>query len=416
MFKKSKRRIVIAVMSLLLLMWGGTLAMIYATSYAEISEQNLQMLRAHGEMYELARPQSDAAPKKPAPTPAPDHGGNPDFTDSSVFQMLNFYTVAMSYDGNVLETKNDPPTVYRNEELEALAGEIIAKGEESGKEKNLLYCTVDKGGYVLVTFVDNTIIDKNAYTLFRYTLIFGIIAIIVFFFFSLWIAERIVRPLEESYQRQKQFVSDAGHELKTPVSVIHANAELLSREVGENQWLANIQYENERMGLLVTQLLELARTENIRPPKEEIDFSRLTKGETLPFESVAFETGLTLNSNILPNITVEGNSAQLKQLVSILLDNAIRHSSGGDEVTLTLREKQRYAELSVTNRGEEIPPAQREQLFERFYRADNVRNGEDGHYGLGLAIAKAIVTAHKGEIRVSCHDGLVAFIVEIPTL
>lgn len=416
MFKKSKRNIVIAVMSLLLLMWGGTLAMIYATSYAEISEQNLQMLRAHGEMYELSRPQSDATPKKPAPTPAPEHGENPDFSDSSVFQMLNFYTVAISYDGNVLETKNDPPTVYHNEELETLAGEIIAEGEESGREKNLLYCTIDKGGYFLITFVDNTVVNKNSLTLFRHTLIFGIIAIIVFFFFSLWIAERIVRPLEESYQRQKQFVSDAGHELKTPVSVIHANAELLSREVGENQWLANIQYENERMSLLVTQLLELARTENTAPKKEPLDFSRLTWGETLPFESVAFEKGIALHSDILPNIMVEGNSSQLKQLVSIFLDNAIGHSSGGEEITLTLQRESGRAVLSVTNPGKEIPQNQREQLFERFYRTDDVRNGEDGHYGLGLAIAKAIVLSHRGQIRVSCHNGLVAFIAEIPTL
>ena len=164
-----------------------------------------------------------------------------------------------------------------------------------------------------------------------------------------------MRPLEVSYQKQKQFISDAGHELKTPVSIVGANAELLSREIGNNQWLANIQYENERMGLLVSQLLELARTENVVPKMEHIDFSYLVNGETLPFESIAFEKGIVLHSNITGGISVVGSGDQLKQLVSILLDNAIRHSSGGNEVCLNLTRKQGAAILSVVNKGEEIP-------------------------------------------------------------
>ena len=166
---------------------------------------------------------------------------------------------------------------------------------------------------------------------------------VLFFFLSVFLARKIVNPLEESYQKQKQFISDAGHELKTPVSVVSANAELLSREIGDNQWLQNIQYENERMGMLVGQLLDLARTENVTPQMEHIDFSRLVAGESLPFESVAFEKGLTLNTNITSNIGVIGNSTQLKQLVSILLDNAIRHSKDQGEVWLTLTKEHGFA-------------------------------------------------------------------------
>ena len=117
-------------------------------------------------------------------------------------------------------------------------------------------------------------------------------------FSARYLAGRIVSPLEESYKRQRQFISDAGHELKTPVSVMNANLELLSREIGENQWLSNLQYENERMSGLIAQLLDLARTENVSPPMEPADFSRLTLGETLPFESVAFENGLQLETEI----------------------------------------------------------------------------------------------------------------------
>lgn len=319
-----------------------------------------------------------------------------------------------SYDGEILEIKNEPPTVHSDDDLKELAQSIIKSNERYGTDDNLAFYKTDKGGYTLVTFMDNTVINESAMTLFRYTLIFGGVALILFFFLSVFLARKIVNPLEESYQKQKQFISDAGHELKTPVSVVSANAELLSREIGDNRWLQNIQYENERMGMLVGQLLDLARTENITPQMEHIDFSRLVAGEALPFESVAFEKGLVLNSNITNAIVVEGNSAQLKQIVSILLDNAIRHSKEHGEVWLNLTKEHGFAKLFVINKGDEIPVEQREQIFERFYRADTARNGEDKHYGLGLAIAKAIATSHKGHIEVGCFNGFVEFRVQIP--
>ena len=414
MFKKSRRKIVAAIMSILVLLWVGTLGVIYASSYFEMAKQNEQMLKAHAEMYVL--PQSFDGmlpPGKPMP------GGSPNILpgfdqQSPTFQLSTFYTVAVSYDGEVLEIKNEPPTIHTDDELEKLAQSIIKSNKSNGSQDNLAFYKTDKGGYTLVTFMDNTVINEGAMTLFRYTLIFGGVALVLFFFLSVFLARKIVHPLEESYQKQKQFISDAGHELKTPVSVVSANAELLSREIGDNQWLQNIQYENERMGMLVGQLLDLARTENVTPQMEHIDFSRLVAGEALPFESVAFEKGLALNSNITKGVTVEGNSTQLKQIVSILLDNAIRHSKEQGEVYLSLTQEHNVVKLSVINKGDEIPTEQREQIFERFYRVDTARNGEDKHYGLGLAIAKAIVTAHKGQIEVLCYNGLVEFQILLP--
>ena len=414
MFKKSRRKIVATIMSILVLLWVGTLGVIYVSSYLEMTKQNEQMLRAHAEMYSL--PQSmNNAPIRPMPTGG-EHGFKPGFTDSPMFQMSNFYTVAFSCDGDVLEIKNGPPTVHSDKDLIAIAQRILEEDEIKGTEKNLVFYKVDKGGYYLVTFMDNTVINESAMMLFRYTLIFGAIALVLFFFLSVYLARKIVQPLEESYEKQKQFISDAGHELKTPVSVVSANAELLSREIGENQWLSNIQYENERMGMLVGQLLDLARMENVVPQMEQIDLSRLIVGEVLPFESVAFEKGHVINTNITNDITVEGNSTQLKQIVSILLDNAIRHSVCGGEICLNLIREHGFAKLSVINKGAEIPIEQREQIFERFYRMDAARNGEDKHYGLGLSIAKAIASSHKGSIKVLCYDGLVEFVVFIPII
>lgn len=412
MFKKTRRKIVAAIMSILALLWVGTLGVIYSSSYFEMKRQNEQMLEAHAQMYSVPNSFSEMMP--PA-RPKPDgvHGFDP---QSPMFQLSTFYTVAVSYDGDIIEIKNEPPTVYSDDDLKNLAKDIIKGNKHFGTRDNLAFYKADKDGYTLVAFKDNTVINESAMTLFRYTLIFGGAALLLFFFLSVFLARKIVNPLEKSYKKQKQFVSDAGHELKTPVSVVSANAELLSREIGDNMWLKNIQYENERMGMLVGQLLELARTENVTPQMEHIDFSRLVAGEALPFESVAFEKGLNLNTNIANDISVVGNSTQLKQIISILLDNAIRHSSGDGEVWLTLEKEHGSAKLSVINKGDEIPEEHREQIFERFYRVDSARNGEDKHYGLGLAIAKAITTSHKGHIEVECFDGFVAFKVQIPTI
>lgn len=387
MFKKSRRKIVAAIMTILVLLWVGTLSVIYATSYFEITNKNKRMLKVHAEMYTLSG-SFDGIKQPRRRFSGASTGFDTGFAETPLFRLSTFYTVAVSYDGDILEIENEPPTVFTDADLENLARSIIKDGRDNGSKNNLTFYKTDKDGYTLVTFMDNTIVNENAMTLFRYTLLFGGVALVLFFFLSVFLSRKIVNPLEESYHKQKQFISDAGHELKTPVSVVSANAELLSREIGDNQWLQNIQYENERVGILVGQLLDLARTEDVIPKMEHIHFSRLVVGEALPFESVVFEKGLLLTSNISSNIEVEGNSAQLKQIVSILLDNAIRHSKGQGEVYLALTKEHGMAKLSVINKGDESPMEQREQIFERFYRVDTVRNSEDKHYGLGLPLQK----------------------------
>ena len=415
MFKQSRRKIVAAIMSILVVIWIGTLCAIYLFSYREVTEQNRQMLDEYLAQYRISLqiPQGMGnMPNFPGMPPNQD----PIFQDRPSFKLATFYSVAVSYEGEVLEIRNQDTGVYSDTELETLAMKLLEGKKSSGIKNNLLFSIVDKNGYVLIGFMDNTIMQEGMMTLFRYTMLIGAAVIVALYFVSRFLAKKIVEPLEESYEKQKQFISDAGHELKTPVSVVNANAELLSRELGENQWLANIQYENERMGKLISQLLELARTENVAPHMERLDFSHLVKGEVLPFESVAFEQQILLNTNIAEDVFVEGDSIQLKQLISILIDNAIRHGAGGEDIQVSLCTEKNMAKISVINAGEEIPPEQREKLFERFYRTDDVRNSKENHYGLGLAIAKAIVTAHKGKIEVFCYQGKVEFQVSLPIL
>ena len=418
MFKKSRIKIIVAVMASITAILFGTLAVIYGTSYAQMTADNLRMLRQYAHEYyidDTEKTDIPVADSNPAKTPEkPPVGDNPPPEDNHKFDVSTFYSVAIGNDGTIEKVDNESGTLYSDEKLTEYANEIIKKDSESGKIKNLAYLKTEKSGYTLVAFIDNAVMQGSMATLFRNTLIFGGISVIAVFAVSIFLSKRIVSPLEESFKKQKQFISDAGHELKTPISVISANAELLSRDLRDNQWLENIEYENERMESLVKQLLILAKTENLSPVTEEIDFSRLVSGELLPFESVAYEQGVSLHADIANDIHIEGDSARLKQLVSILTDNALKHSENGKDICVCLKNEHGKAKLSVINDGREIPQKERERIFERFYRVDKARS-DDKHFGLGLAIAKAIVDSHSGKITVHCENGKIIFTVILPS-
>lgn len=412
MFKRSKIKIVAAITAIMALLMFGTLCVIYISSYGEMSRENKEMLKAHAQAY--APPSGELALPPSTPeldSPRPDE--RPPFDSSPHFKLSTFYTVALTADGKTLDIQNDQPTLYTNEYLEALAKQISDGSRDYGKKGNLSFYSEDRGVFKVIVFMDNTLINDSSMTLFRYTLIFGGVAMLILFLLSVFLADRIVKPLEKSYKKQKQFVSDAGHELKTPLSVITLNAELLQRELGENAWLANIRHESERMNILVADLLDLAKAEAVKPHRERVDLSRLVLSEALPFESVAFENSMSLSLDISENIFINADPEQLRQVVSVLTDNAVRHGTEGD-IHISLSREHRSAVLRVVNHGNEIPREERELLFERFYRIDRARNGSDRHYGLGLSIAKAITDSHGGSIELLCHNGLVEFKLIFP--
>ena len=223
----------------------------------------------------------------------------------------------------------------------------------------------------------------------------------------------LVRPLEKNEQEQRRFLSDAGHELKTPVSVIATNAELLHREIGNNRWLDNIIAENSRSSELIHNLLTLTRMQEGKAVQEKVDLSVVAQSVCLPFEGVAFEKGHVLNSEIQPNVAVDGNAQQFSSLISILLDNAVQYSTEGADIHFSLSEENHRAVLRVRNGSPEMNQEQCRQLFERFYRSDSSRPG-DGHYGLGLSIAQKIVQAHHGLISAAWKDGEITFTTLLP--
>ncbi len=426
MFRKSRHKIISAIMAALLLFLAITVTTVYVFGYVSMKNQNTEMLDKYVEAYSLDTFLGNAARTDTPPSDTPREGtppgdapekpkvNPPGVSPVSLYQLSSFYSAAVADDGTILATDTGKNGMYEEADIVTIAREILQKKTMSGEYGTLLYKVSARDKYTLVAFLDTTLTENSFYRLMITTMAAGLISIFVFFLISVFLAKKIIQPLEENDRRQKQFVSDAGHELKTPVAVIEANAELLARQLGENQWLANIRHENDRMGNLVKELLALSHAETDTRILEEIDFSRLTEQEVLPFESVAFEKGLTLAGNINPDIRVRGNRSQLAQLVSILVDNAISHSSGGPIINVELKKVHKNAALTVTNPGDEIPEDMREHLFERFFRLDEARTANEEHFGLGLPIAKAITDAHKGSIHIDCRDGKVIFEALLP--
>ncbi|MBO4216926.1 MAG: HAMP domain-containing histidine kinase [Clostridia bacterium] len=414
MFKRTKKRIVTAITASLILFLAVILGAVYLSNYYQLRNENGNMLENYLRSYPDGAKPDGFRPDDRMDEPLPNDVKKPPVRDRHLYEISTFYAVEFDSDGNAVSVENRSGGPMSDDELIDIASEILKSGKSSGRTGVLSFMTESRNGASVVAMMDDTFTDASMKTLLKTALIAGGVSIVAIFLISLFLADRIVKPLEENDRRQKQFVSDAGHELKTPVSVISTNIDLLLRESGGSEWLSNIQYENERMGTLVTQLLDLSRAENASLPKEDTDLSRIVTGEVLPFESVAFEKGLTITSDVEDGVRAEGNATQLSQIVSILLDNAIRYSDGGNTIDVKLKPEHHSAVLSVTNSGREIPEEKLKHLFERFYRVDEARTADGDHYGLGLAIAKAIADAHRGVLSAVCRGGKITFTFSIP--
>jgi len=228
-------------------------------------------------------------------------------------------------------------------------------------------------------------------------------------------SKRAVRPFEINSNRQKQFITDASHELKTPLAIISANAEVLQYKGDGNEWTQNIIDQTKHMGKLINQLLVLAKLDEVqeKSEKQEADLKLLLEETIEPFEEVATQKKVTLKLNLEEGVTIRVNREQIAQLVSILTENAAKYVNDGGKIVWRLTKTQHGAVLVVKNTTEkELPDTKR--MFDRFYRSDSSRSSKTGGQGIGLSIAKKIVDSHKGSITAKAGDGMVTFRVSLP--
>ena len=330
-----------------------------------------------------------------------------------IFMDSTVYTVKLDSEMNIKEVINHTTNNISDDEIKQIAENIIENENQDSRVGNLYVNTYSYSfnrEHTSLIIIDNTSIKEKLMQNLKTSILIFIVLEIVIIIGSKQLTNWIIKPVIETFNKQKQFIADASHELKTPLAVIIASSEALENEPNEKKWLENIKSESERMNNLITNLLELAKSENqFKEQYLNENLSRLVEKSVLTFESLIYEKNIKLNYNISENISFNCNGDQIKQVVGILIDNAIKHSSENGQINVCLKKDKNNIILTVANKGKEIPKEQRKKIFERFYRGDESRNRADNRYGLGLAIAKNIVQNHNGTISVSFENGYNVF-------
>lgn len=318
---------------------------------------------------------------------------------------IDFFVVMADKDGNYLASLN-------NEELtEATAQSYITRilksDEASGLLDKLQYYTLEKENGTINVFTDKSAELDTLDQLTRTTILIGVISMIVMSILTLFISKKSIQPIKTAFEKQKQFISDASHELKTPLTIISANADVLSDEIGDNKWLDYIKSQTDRMNVLVNDLLNLTCLENNTSDFicAKFNLSKVIENTALPFECRAFEQNKVFDIDIQDELYITGSERHIKQMAAIFIDNALKYSDEGGTVRITLRSQGDKKILSVFNTGSGVRDDEKDKIFERFYRSDDSRARTTGGYGLGLAIAKSIIDKHKFKVTVDNDEG-----------
>jgi two-component system, OmpR family, sensor histidine kinase CiaH len=311
---------------------------------------------------------------------------------------------------------------------ESAKKEALSKNSNTGKFKldgnHWVFITKPYMSENRIVFLDITYQQSILTNLIYTFLAVAFAMLIVIFFISRFFANRSIEPIKEAFDRQKQFIADASHELKTPLAVINTNVDVLLSNgehsvSSQSKWLHYIKSEVERMAKLTKNLLYLTQIDysEINMVYSQLNLSEAVESIILTMEAIIFENNILLNYDIEPNLVVSGNSEQLKQVVMILLDNALKYTNINGRVNLFLKKSYNNVVLSVTNTGNGIPDKYIHKIFDRFYRIDKSRSRDSGGYGLGLAIAKAIVEQHGGKIEThSVLNESTTFNIELPRI
>ncbi|MDO4572503.1 MAG: ATP-binding protein [Clostridia bacterium] len=325
-----------------------------------------------------------------------------DLSPETPYESRYFSVLLDSGSGAVIQTETGRIAAVDTSAAIEYAREALARSRSKGFIGELRYARYEEGGVVRVIFLDCGRKLASFRSFLRASTGISCIGYAVVLLLISVFSGRIIRPLSESYARQKRFITDAGHEMKTPLTIIQADADILEMEHGGNEWVADIQKQAKRLSALTSDLIYLARMEEAEHSMPMIDFplSDVVSETAFSFQAPAQTQGKSFSCSIQPMLSMKGSDRAIQELVAILLDNAIKYSPENGRVSLTLEKQGRTLRLSVFNTLETSLPAEElGRLFERFYRADPSRSSQTGGYGIGLSVARAIVAAHGGRIQ-----------------
>ena len=358
------------------------------------------------------------APDDSMVPPAPDSGsyfddqyGRHGIDKETPFE-TRYFSVLLYANGNVSTIDTGKIASVSTSEAGDYATSLYGKGKTKGfidQYKYLSVSTTNTNGdnMVLYVFIN---CSKELMTIRTYALAsigISIIGLIVVFVLVCFFSKTVTKPMAESYEKQKRFITDASHEIKTPLTIIDANTEVLEMMEGENEWTVSIRKQIARLTALTEKLVFLSRMDEDSTRLEMLEFniSDAILDTAMPFETVAESKGKTLDISVAPDINYTGSETNIRQMVSLLLDNAIKYSSENGSIRLNFSTNGKLKTLSVWNTVDEIETGKLDYLFERFYRIDKSRNSKTGGFGIGLSVVQAIVQAHNGKVSAKSEDG-----------
>ena len=381
MFDKLKKKFIFINMSLLTLVFIVIFGSIYIFTTISMDRELEHELR--GLIYNQKKPGLDM----------------PMLSSSIIIELDSENNIAKVSTFMEVEEESLENTIYEIIKQEDKYGKIKLEGSSYGYLKD--YST--KG--IKIALMSRQPQMNVLNNLLKVFISIGSISLILLLLISIYLTNRTIKPIKETFEKQKQFIANASHELKTPLAIIKTNNSLVlsnksATVESQGKWLNYINNQIERMSELLDEMLTLAKLDTNKELKEfsEFDFSKLVNNILLTFEAVIFENRIQLESNILKDIKLKGDKESIKRVVIILLDNAIKYTNKNGKINVDLVQEKNRIKLKVKNTGEGIEKEDLEKVFERFYRVDSSRARETGGYGLGLSIAKSIVESHNGKI------------------
>lgn len=404
MIKKLQRKFVaVAMLSLfiVLLIIIGTVNILNYTRMADDAQRTINILKENDGSF-------------PKPDMKPGHG-------KEMFKGMSpeapyesrYFSVLMDGSGNVSTIDTGKIAGTDTDEAAEYAAKVLECGRTSGFMGQYRFGIKDKDNGKLIIFLYCGRELSNFRAVLLISVGISFVGMLAVFLLLIFFSGRIVKPVSESYEKQKRFITDAGHEIKTPLTIIDADAELVGLDCGENEWLEDIKKQTKRLTALTNDLIYLAKMEEGQKNSTKIEFplSDVVEETAESFRARAVNENKKLDIDIQPEITYCGDEKAVRQLVSILVDNAVKYSDGTGSISVKLEGQGGTSKLSkgfrlqVFNSCEHIEPESVKHLFDRFYRAEQSRNSQTGGYGIGLSVAKAVVDAHKGKITADTADG-----------
>ncbi len=321
--------------------------------------------------------------------------------------MTRFFTVSIDKNGEVTSKGMDFISSVNAEEAEEYANKVLDNGKKSGYLGEYRYLVYENNNGTSVTFLNSASQLQQIRTILLLSLLLGTACFILMFILVLIFSKRAVAPYMKNVEIQKRFITDASHELKTPLTAISTSADVLALDDSANEWIMNIRNQTQKMSKLVSNLVMMSRLDEEHPIPEKYEFplSEALWESTEPFSATAKATGKNFEVHIEEGMKLFGDVVSFQQMISVLLDNALKYSNDGGYIRLDAYRKKTKICIEVFNTCEQIDIKNLNRLFDRFYRADPSRSGKTGGTGVGLSIAKAIANAHGGNITVKSQSG-----------